>query len=181
MRRSRSTESLPLDLEIERTIRRLRREKQIAEARMAAEARKELRQYSVPSWAEATSCIRPPLIEANNFELKHRLIQMIQSSYSFGGLPSEDPNEHILRFVEVCNTQKYNGVPKEALRLMLFPFSLNGKARAWLNSLPRDSVTTWEDLMTKFLNKFFPPSKASKLRESITSFAQLDNETIYEA
>jgi hypothetical protein len=35
--------------------------------------------------------------------------------------------------------------------------------------------------MSKFLNKFFPPSKASKLRENITSFAQLDNETIYEA
>jgi len=83
--------------------------------------------------------------------------------------------------MEVCNTQKYNGVPGEALRLLLFPFSLNGKAQAWLNYLPRDSVVRWEDLMTRFLNKFFPPSKASKLRENITSFAQLDNETIYEA
>ena len=106
---------------------------------------------------------------------------MIQSSYLFGGLLTEDPNEHILRFMEVCNTQKYNGVPKEALRLMLFPFSLNGKVRAWLNSLLSDSVVTCEELMEKFLNKFFPPSKASKLRENITSFVQLDNETIYEA
>ena len=106
---------------------------------------------------------------------------MIQSSYSFGGLLSEDPDEHIQRFMEVCNTQKYNGVPSKALRLMLFPFSLTGKARAWLNSLPRDSITSWEEHMSKFLNKFFHPSKASKFGENIISFAQLDNETIYEA
>ena len=53
---------------------------------------------------------------------------MIQSSYSFGGLPIEDPNEHILRFMEVCNTQKYNGVPGEALRLLLFSILFEWKS-----------------------------------------------------
>ena len=72
-------------------------------------------------------------------------------------------------------TVKYNGVTSEAIRLILFRFSLRDKAKAWLNSFPQDFFTT------HFLAKYFPHSKSSKLRDSITSFLQQDGESVYDA
>jgi len=93
----------------------------------------------------------------------------------------EDPNLHLLVFLEVCDTLKINGVSTDAIRLRLFPFSLRDKARAWFHSLPLGSITTWDELTKVFLAKFFPPSKTASLRNQITSFTQREDETLYEA
>ncbi|MED6188225.1 hypothetical protein PIB30_084043 [Stylosanthes scabra] len=37
------------------------------------------------------------------------------------------------------------------------PFEEEDKATQWLDSQPDESITTWDDLVTKFLAKFFPP------------------------
>ena len=73
------------------------------------------------------------------------------------------------------------GASQETLRLRLFLFSLIDQVRAWLNSLRLDSITTWNDLADKFLMKYFPPTKNVKLRNEITSFHQLKNESLYDA
>ena len=70
------------------------------------------------------------------------MLQMIQTSVQFNGLPHEDPNAHIANFIEICDTFKYNGVSDDAVRLRLFPFSLKDRAKNWLNSLPGGSITT---------------------------------------
>ncbi|KAI3760410.1 hypothetical protein L1987_50805 [Smallanthus sonchifolius] len=62
----------------------------------------------------------------------------------------------------------------------MFPFSLRERAKAWLNSLPTGSITTWDDLAQKFLLKYFPPAKTAKLRNDITTFTQDDGESLYE-
>ncbi|GJW97348.1 reverse transcriptase domain-containing protein [Tanacetum coccineum] len=64
---------------------------------------------------------------------------------------------------------------------MLFPFSLEGAARIWLEKEPPRSILTWDDLVSKFINKFFPPSKTTNLRNEITRFQQRFDETFYEA
>ncbi|XP_022861677.1 uncharacterized protein LOC111382049 [Olea europaea var. sylvestris] len=107
------------------------------------------------------SGIARPAIAANNFELKPRLIHMVQQN-QFGGAPTEDPNAHLGSFLEICDTVKMNGVTEDAIRLRLFSFSLRDKAKAWFQSLPYGSITTWEGLAQKFLTKFFPPSKAAR-------------------
>ena len=99
----------------------------------------------------------------------------------FGGSPTENPKDHISNFVELCDTFKYNGVTEDAIRLLLFPFSLRDAAKSWLNSLPANSITTWQELCQKFLSKFFPLEKQAKLRNEIVVFAQYDGETLYEA
>ena len=50
-----------------------------------------------------------------------------------------------------------------------------------VNSLPPGLITTWEELAQKFLAKYFPPSKTAKLRNDITTFVQLEGESLYEA
>ena len=106
---------------------------------------------------------------------------MIQNSVQFGCFLNDDPNLHIANFLEICDTFKHNGVTDDAIRLRLFPFSLNSKAKAWLTSLPPGIITTWEGLVRSFLTKYFPPAKSAKMRNDITNFFQQDQESLYEA
>ena len=124
--------------------------------------------------------IRRPAIQENNFELKSITLQLLQG-IPFHELANEDPNAHILNFLEVCDTMKYNGVSDEAIRLHLFPFTLKDKAKQWLISEPPNSITSWDDLSNKFLARFFPPAKVTKLRINISSFYQYEGESFYEA
>ncbi|GJS80688.1 reverse transcriptase domain-containing protein [Tanacetum coccineum] len=57
----------------------------------------------------------------------------------------------------------------------------NGEARDWLDKEPPRSILTWDDLVLKFINQFFPPSKTTYLRNEITTFYQKPNETFNEA
>ncbi|GJR45662.1 reverse transcriptase domain-containing protein [Tanacetum coccineum] len=81
-----------------------------------------------------------PPINANNFELKQHLINLVQSN----------------KFTD-------------------------GEARDWLDKEPPRSILTWDDLVSKFINQFFPPSKTTYLRNKITNFFQEPNETFNEA
>ena len=83
---------------------------------------------------------------ANNFEIRTGLIQTVQQSCIFTGDTSEDPHSHLIDFLELVETAKYNGVPPEAIKLRLFAFSLKGDAKTWLRSLPQGSITTWDQM-----------------------------------
>ena len=79
------------------------------------------------------------------------------------GHPSEDPNEHMGRFMRMANTVKLNGVRPEVIKLQLFAFSLRDVAATWFDSLPVGSMSTWEEFMEAYMSRFFPP--LSLLRE----------------
>nr|GFB41993.1 hypothetical protein [Tanacetum cinerariifolium] len=66
-------------------------------------------------------------------------------------------------------------------KLLLFPFSLEGEVRIWLDKEPPRSILTWQDLVSKFINQFFPLSKTTYLRNAITNFLQKSNETFNKA
>nr|GEZ31533.1 reverse transcriptase domain-containing protein [Tanacetum cinerariifolium] len=76
---------------------------------------------------------------------------------------------------------KQNGVFDDALRLSLFPYSLMHHATTWCVRLPRNSIHTFDDMMKKFLSKYFPPSMVTKLRSEITNFRQKPNESLFKA
>ena len=85
---------------------------------------------------------------------------------------------NLTNFIEVCDAIKYNGVTEEALRLRLFPLSLGDRAKHWLMSQEPDSITLWNDLVQKFLTKFFPPLKIAQLVQEIYYFRQLEGENL---
>nr|GEZ66861.1 reverse transcriptase domain-containing protein [Tanacetum cinerariifolium] len=119
-----------------------------------------------------------PPINANNFELKQMLINLVQSNQFMG---RQDPHNHLRFFNKVTSTFRHPEVPNTTIKLLLFPFSLEGEARIWLDKEPPRSILTWEDLVSKFINQFFPPSKTMYLQNEITNFLQKPNETFNEA
>nr|GEX88406.1 hypothetical protein [Tanacetum cinerariifolium] len=121
-----------------------------------------------------------PEITANNFELKHSLINLVQNKQFFGH-DKEDPHAHIWYFNKITSTMRVSNVPSSSIKLMLFPFSLEGAARIWLEKEAPRSIQTWDDLVSKFINQFFPPSKKTNLRNEITRFQQRFDESFYEA
>ncbi|GJR19352.1 reverse transcriptase domain-containing protein [Tanacetum coccineum] len=93
-------------------------------------------------------------INANNFELKQPLINLVQSNKFTG---RQDPHNHLRFFNKVTSTFRHPEVPNTSVKLLLFPFSLDGEARDWLDKEPPRSILTWDDLVSKFINQYFPP------------------------
>ena len=112
------------------------------------------------------SAMKQPSIDASDYELEPAIISMVQLN-QFAGHSTENPNEHLGRFLRIANSIKLSGVRPEVIQLQLFPFSLRDMAITWFNSLPQESVNTWEELMRAYFSKFFIPSLPSEQRREI--------------
>ncbi|GJY76495.1 reverse transcriptase domain-containing protein [Tanacetum coccineum] len=119
-------------------------------------------------------------INADHFEIKTNLLQLVQAS-PFHGFKRENPHTRINNFKRITLTLKFRDVPNDVIKLMMFPYSLEGAARVWYKKEPPNSILTWEDLVTKFVNQFFPPSKTTHLKNEISRFTQKFEETFSEA
>lgn len=108
------------------------------------------------------------------------MFQMLRSVGQFNRLPSEDPNIHFLNCVAICDSYKQYQVSEDAFRSRLFPFSLNGGAKLWFNSLTPNSITTWEEMIRKFILNYFPPSRIVRFRNEIMAFVQMGNESFFD-
>ncbi|GJY69133.1 hypothetical protein Tco_0472115 [Tanacetum coccineum] len=89
-----------------------------------------------------------PEINADHFEIKTNLLQLVQAN-PFYGHESENPHAHINSFKRITSTLRFrNG--QHVIKLMMFPYSLEGAAKTWYEKEPPNSILTWEDLVTKF-------------------------------
>ncbi|GJS26854.1 hypothetical protein Tco_0487474 [Tanacetum coccineum] len=66
--------------------------------------------------------IAPIPIQATDFGLRHHMIQQVQNTFQFHGLPGDDGNRYIAKFLEITQHMKQNGISDDALRLSLFPY-----------------------------------------------------------
>nr|GEU94122.1 reverse transcriptase domain-containing protein [Tanacetum cinerariifolium] len=144
---------------------------------MADRTMEELLQAPTEGYGEA---IIIPKILAENFKIKTNLLQLVQTN-KFHGFERDNPHTHISNFKRMTSTLKYRDVPNDAIKLMLFPYSLEGAARIWYEKEPPNSILTWDDLVNKFVNQFFPPSKTTHLKNEISRFTQRFEETFGEA
>ena len=67
------------------------------------------------------------------------------------------------------------------VKLKLFPFSLRGRSKEWLQSLPKNSIDSWDKCKDAFIGKYYPLAKIIQLRSNIMNFRQLDNEHVAQA
>nr|GEV24010.1 reverse transcriptase domain-containing protein [Tanacetum cinerariifolium] len=121
-----------------------------------------------------------PEILAENFKIKTNLLQLVQTN-KFHGFERDNPHTHISSFKRMTATLKYRDVPKDAIKLMLFPYSLEGAARIWYEKEPPNSILTWDDPVNKFVNQIIPPSKTTHLKNEISRFTPRFEKTFGEA
>ena len=124
--------------------------------------------------------IAPPAPEAAFFEIKPALLNLVMKE-QFSGISTDDAASHLNNFVELCEMQKYKDVDGDIIKLKLFPFSLRGRAKDWLLSLPKNSIDSWNKCKDAFIGKYYPPAKIISLRCDIMKFRQYDNEHVDQA
>ncbi|GKA30043.1 reverse transcriptase domain-containing protein [Tanacetum coccineum] len=146
-------------------------------APMAERTMEELLRAPTEGYGEA---IILPEINADHFEIKTNLLQLVQAN-PFHGLENENPHAHINSFKRITTTLRFRNVPNDVIKLMMFPYSFEGGAKTWYEKEPPNSILTWEDLVTKFVNQFFPPSKTTHLKNKISRFTQKFDESFSEA
>jgi hypothetical protein len=136
------------------------------------------RELFAPVATSSHSRIVLPPTNATHFDLKPHIIQLLPS---FHGLAHESLYSHVKTFKDICATFKFQNFSEESINLRLFPFSLQGRARAWLDSNTPRSITSWESLLTKFYSKFFPTFAVNECRKEINSFTQEEDEKFSES
>nr|GFC68314.1 reverse transcriptase domain-containing protein [Tanacetum cinerariifolium] len=83
-------------------------------------------------------------ILAENFETKTNLLNLLQlvQTNKFHGFERNNPHTHISNFKRMTATLKYRDVSNDAIKLMLFPYSLEGAARTLYEKEPPNSILT---------------------------------------
>ncbi|KAF6173834.1 hypothetical protein GIB67_039785 [Kingdonia uniflora] len=121
-----------------------------------------LKDHMLPKMTNhASPIVLPPT--TGQFELRNALINSLPK---FSGGEYDGPYVHVRDFDDLMFLQKYrNENEMEAMKLVLFPFSLLGKAKSWLQALQPKSITSLEMLTKAFYKKFLSLEKAETLRK----------------
>ncbi|GJX53312.1 reverse transcriptase domain-containing protein [Tanacetum coccineum] len=125
--------------------------------------------------------IVPTTVSGADFALKYHMVQLLRQNCQFHGFKDEDANEHLDKYLSITQFIKQNGVSQDIINLNLFPFSLTHEAESWFYTLKTHSIHTWEEMVFKFLSKYYPYSRALQLRKEIFNFRQLPTESVFEA
>ncbi|KAI3670910.1 hypothetical protein L1987_87554 [Smallanthus sonchifolius] len=133
-------------------------------------------QRSTAGYTANSPIILPAITNDKSWQIPSYIMTAINNSCQFHGRDDEDAPAHINRLTRLCNTFGIEGVNLDARYLQVFPFSLAGRAATWLDSQPAGTFTTWAGLRDAFLAKYFPPAKASRLRDQIHSFRMESDE-----
>jgi hypothetical protein len=124
--------------------------------------------------------IAPPAPEANFYEIKSALLNLVMKE-QFSVVSTDDAAAYLNNFVELCEIQKYKDIDSDIIKLKLFPFSLRGRAKDWLLSLPRNNIDSWVKCKDAFIRKYYPRTKIIALRSDIMKFRQFYNEYVAQA
>nr|GEV68000.1 reverse transcriptase domain-containing protein [Tanacetum cinerariifolium] len=125
----------------------------------------ELLQAPTKGYGEA---IVIPEINADHFKIKTNLLQLVQAN-PYHGFERENPHTHINNFKKITSALKFRDVPNDVIKLMMFPYSLEGFARVWENASKRDDridkladqISTLVDIFAKKVVTP-PPIKAAE-------------------
>ena len=182
------------DLEIEKTLRKLRREarKNSEEHNLALDSlfasdsdleeeevmvgNQTLKELAAPNLNQQPLCTTFPTLDATTtFELKFGLIHLLPT---FHGLVGEDPHKHLNELHVVCTSMKPTGVIEDQIKLRAFPSSLKDLAKDWLYYLPSRSIKTWNEMMRLYLEKYFLASRVANIRKEICGVRQHNGESL---
>ncbi|GJU93477.1 reverse transcriptase domain-containing protein [Tanacetum coccineum] len=136
-----------------------------------------------PMWESAKTVAPTPnsaiiqLDVDDNFVINSTHLNMIREN-KFDGYLQADPHDQIREFLAICDMFTYGETQSEAIKLLIFPYSLSDKAKTWFNEPNEESITSWKQMRKDFVNKFFPPSLFNILLLEIRNFSQNECESL---
>ncbi len=112
----------------------------------------------------------PPLsLGAADWSIKSNIMANLPK---FFGYASENPHTHLKDLHNHCETIKPTGVRIERAKLKVFPWTLEKAAKVWYDSLTPNSITTWHEMYSTFLKKFWSNSRAQNFEKEIVALKQ---------
>ncbi|XP_035830053.1 uncharacterized protein LOC118479572 [Helianthus annuus] len=120
----------------------------------------------------------PHRADGRTFEVRTTALQCLPK---FKGLATEEPYFHLETYDSICNTIGGQGFSADDVKLVLFQFSLEDKAKRWFHTLPSASIFTWADMQQIFLDEYYTSQKTNDARRGLRSFQQQSGEMFHEA
>ncbi|GJT21123.1 hypothetical protein Tco_0891060 [Tanacetum coccineum] len=156
-------------------------DQEYSEEEVAKTMAETMEQYMSKTRADYGSGVaRPKIKDKDNFELKGQFLKELRTN-TFSGSDHEDANEHIEKVLEIVDLFHIPNITIDQVMLRAFLMSLTEAASRWLRNKPTGLITTWEDLKTKFLSKYCPPTRTAKKMEEINNFQKEPDKNLYQA
>ena len=102
--------------------------------------------------------VRPAIGADVRFEIKDQFMRELRAN-PFSGNRDEDAYEHVENVLYITSLFNISGVSHDAIMLRVFPMTLTGAARRWIERLPAEAINTWALLKKHFIQRYCPPSK----------------------
>ncbi|GAU51890.1 hypothetical protein TSUD_416750, partial [Trifolium subterraneum] len=115
-----------------------------------------------------------------SFDIKNTMLNALKEN-QYSGAESQCPNLHLEHFDEACGYTDPPNVSESDKKMRLFKLSLTGRARDWIDTLPPNTIATWDELAIKFKERYFPIHKFLERRNEITTYEQGEAESLYDA
>ena len=114
------------------------------------------------------------------FSVDPELITLVESDH-FHGYETETVVAHLTKLNDIATLfARYEKIHYYYI-LKLFPFSLNGDAKAWYNTLAPGCVRSPQDMIYYFSEKYFPAHKKQAALQEIFNFVQIEEESLPQA
>ncbi|KAL1534057.1 hypothetical protein AAHA92_31460 [Salvia divinorum] len=109
-------------------------------------------------------------------EVKNNVLAVMPHFY---GQKIDNPYEFLHEFCKLCGIQRRPaGSTEEDYRLRALPFALKGETDTWFMRLPSNSIRSWAEFRSVFLDYFFPVTRTNALKKEIQGATQEGDETL---
>jgi retrotransposon gag protein len=142
-----------------------------------------LKQLAAPTFDPKLLCI---VDDEAEIEIKPGLIRALptfsgfRNTNSLGSVHMNEASRFLKEFHIACAGMKLAGVTLDQLKLKAFPFALSDAAKEWLFEVPAGTITTWDQMLKVFAERYFPASLIANIRKEICGIRQDDAETLHE-
>ncbi|GJU11228.1 hypothetical protein Tco_1133624 [Tanacetum coccineum] len=100
----------------------------------------------------APSVVKPEIGGNVNFEIKSQFMRELRED-TFSGNKNDDAHEHVERVLDIVSLFNIPGVSYDAVMLRVFPITLTGAAKRWVDRLPPGTIDSWDLFKKVFIQR----------------------------
>ncbi|GJV59400.1 putative reverse transcriptase domain-containing protein [Tanacetum coccineum] len=119
----------------------------------------------------APGVVKPEIGGNVNFEIKSQFMQELRED-TFSGNKNDDVHEHVERVLDIVSLFNIPGVSHDAVMLRVFPITLTGATKRWVDIIPLGIVDSWDFLKKAFIQRGAHLDKDYPLKEEVKSIEE---------